>query len=67
MIFKAISKTGSLVSCYVSMDSKGSSERLAMQNIRILIQWKTFTIQQWLFPMTITKTKASLPPVVQIL
>jgi len=34
MIFKAISKTGSLGSCFVCMDI-GSSERLAMQNLQI--------------------------------
>ena len=33
-IFKAISKTGSLGSCVVSMDI-GSSKRLAMQNLQI--------------------------------
>jgi len=34
MIFNAISKTGSLGSCFVCMDI-GSSERLAMQNLQI--------------------------------
>jgi hypothetical protein len=34
MIFKAISKTGFLESCFVCMDI-GSSKRLAMQNLQI--------------------------------
>ena len=39
MIFKAISNTGSLGSCFVCMDI-GSSKRLAMQNLQIPIQLK---------------------------
>jgi hypothetical protein len=35
MIMKAISKTGILGSCFVSMDTLGSIERLVMQNLQI--------------------------------
>jgi hypothetical protein len=36
MICKAISKTGSLGSCFVYVDIGYSSEQLAMQNFKIL-------------------------------
>ena len=49
MIFKAISKTGSLGSCFVCMDI-GSSERLAMQNLQIPDTAETRIIPKWLFP-----------------
>ena len=49
MIFKAISKTGSLGSCFFCMDI-GSSERLAMQNFHIPDTAETRNIPQWLFP-----------------
>jgi hypothetical protein len=49
MIFKAISKTGSLGSCFFCMDI-GSSERLAMQNLQIPNRAKTRIIPTWLFP-----------------
>ena len=49
MIYKAISKTGSLGSCFVSMDL-GSSERLAMQNLQISNTAETRIIPRWLFP-----------------
>ena len=47
MIFKAISKTGSLGSCFVCMDI-GSSERLAMQNLQISNTVETRIIPTWL-------------------
>jgi hypothetical protein len=49
MIFKAISKTGSLGSCFVCMDL-GSSERLVMQNLQILNTADTRIIPEWLVP-----------------
>ena len=48
MIFKAISKTGSLGSCFVCMDI-GSSERLAMQNLQIPNTAETRIVLKWLF------------------
>ena len=49
IVFKAINKTGSLGSCFVCMD-KGSSERLAMQNLQIPNTAETRIIPKWLFP-----------------
>jgi len=49
MIFKAISKTGPLESCFFCMDI-GSSERLAMQNLQIPKTTETRSIPKWLFP-----------------
>jgi hypothetical protein len=49
MIFKAISKTGSLGSCFVCMDI-GSSKRLTMQNLQIPDTAETRTIPKCLFP-----------------
>ena len=49
MIFKAISKTGSLGFCYVCMDI-GSSERLAIQNLQLPDAAETRIIPKWLFP-----------------
>jgi len=49
MIFKAISKTGSLGSCFVSVEL-GSSGRLAMQYLQILIQLILRGVPKWLFP-----------------
>ena len=46
--FQAINKTGSLRSCFVSVDI-GSSERLAMQNFRIPEANETRIIPKWLF------------------
>jgi hypothetical protein len=48
-IFKAISKTGSLGSCFVCMDI-GNSERLAMPNLQIPDTAETRIIPKWLFP-----------------
>jgi len=49
-IFKAISKTGSVGSCFVCMDI-GSSERMAMQNLQIPNTAETRIIKpKWLFP-----------------
>jgi hypothetical protein len=47
MIFKAISKTGSLGSCFVCKDI-GSSERLAMQNLHNPNTAETRIIPKWL-------------------
>jgi hypothetical protein len=49
MIFKAISKTGSLGSCFVYMDL-GCSEWLAMQDLQISDTAKTGITPKWLFP-----------------
>jgi hypothetical protein len=49
MIFKAISKTGSLKSCFVCMNLS-SSERLAMQNLQIPNTAETRILPKWLFP-----------------
>ena len=49
MIFKAISKTGSVGSCFVCMDL-GSNERLAMQNRQIPNTAEARIIPKWLFP-----------------
>jgi hypothetical protein len=49
MIFKAISKTGFLESCFVCMDI-GSSKRLAMQNLQIADTAETRITPKWLFP-----------------
>jgi len=49
MIFKAISKTGSLGSCVVSKDI-GSNERMAMQNLQIPETAESRIVPQWLFP-----------------
>jgi len=49
VIFKAISKTGSLGSCVVSMDI-GSNERLAMRNLQITEIAESRIVHKWLFP-----------------
>jgi hypothetical protein len=49
MIFKAISKTGSLGSCVVSMDI-GSNERMTMQNLQISETAESRIVPEWLFP-----------------
>jgi len=49
MIFKAISKTGSLGSCVVSMDI-GSNERMTMQNLQIPETAESRIVPKWLFP-----------------
>ena len=49
IIFKAISKTSSLGSCFVCMDV-GSSESLAMQNLQIPNTAETRIIPECLFP-----------------
>jgi len=48
MIFKAISKTGSLGLCVVSMDM-GSNGRMTMQNFQILKTVKGRIVPKWLF------------------
>jgi len=49
MIFKAISKTGSLGSCIVSKDI-GSNERMTMQNLQIPETAESIIVPKWLFP-----------------
>ena len=48
MIFKAISKTGSLGSCIVSKDI--GNERMAMQNLQISETAESRIVPKWLFP-----------------
>jgi hypothetical protein len=65
MIFKAISKLGSLKSCIVSKDI-GSNERMAMQNLQIPEK-----AEVELFPNgsyhPASQIKTDLPPAAQIL
>jgi len=49
MIFKAISKTGSLGSCVVSKDT-GSNKRMTMQNLQIPETAESRILPKWLFP-----------------
>jgi hypothetical protein len=49
MIFKAISKIGSLGSCIVSKDI-GSNKRMAMQNLQIPETAESRIVPKWLFP-----------------
>jgi hypothetical protein len=49
MIVKAVSKTGSLVSCIVSMDI-GSNERMIMQNLKTPETAESRIVPKWLFP-----------------
>ena len=49
MILKAISKTGSLGSCVVSIDI-GSNERMTMQNLQIPEIAESRIVPKWLFP-----------------
>jgi hypothetical protein len=68
MIFKAISKTGSLGSCFVCMDI-GSSERRAMQNLQIPDTAETRIVSKWLFPhrfLDINRFTSSCPDAVLI-
>ena len=48
MIFKAISKTGSLGSCNVSKDI-GSNERMIMQNLQVPETAESRIVPKWLF------------------
>jgi hypothetical protein len=52
MIFKAISKTGSLGSCVVSIDLHriGSNKRTTMQNLQIPETAESRIVPKWLFP-----------------
>jgi len=65
MIFKAISKTGFLGSCVVSIDI-GSNERMTIQNLQVLKQLKAE-----LFPNAsshpASQIKTDLPQTTQIL
>jgi hypothetical protein len=49
MIFKAISKTGSLGSCIVSKDI-GSNEWMTMQNLQVPETAESNIVRKWLFP-----------------
>ena len=49
MILKAISKTGSLGSCVVSIDI-GSNKRMIMQTLQILETAESKIVSKWLFP-----------------
>jgi hypothetical protein len=49
MIFKAISRTGSLGSCIVSKDL-GSNERMTMQNLQVHETAESRIVCKWLFP-----------------
>ena len=49
MIFKAISKTGSLGSCAVSKNI-GSNKRMTMQNLQIPKTAESRIVPKWLFP-----------------
>jgi len=49
MVFKAISKTGSLGSCVFSMDI-GSNQRMTMQNLQIPESAESRIVPKWLFP-----------------
>jgi len=49
MIFKAISKTGSLGSCIVSKDI-ASNERMTMQNLQVPETAESRFVPKWLFP-----------------
>ena len=49
MIFKAISKTGSLGSCIVSKDI-GNEKRMTMQNLQISETAESKIFPKWLFP-----------------
>ena len=49
MIFKAISKAGSLGSCVVSKDI-GSNERMTTQNLQISETAESRIVPKWLFP-----------------
>ena len=63
MIFKAISKTGSLGSCIVSKDIC-SNERMTMQNLQIPETVESRIVPKWLFPprFSDSQIKTDLPP-----
>jgi len=65
MNFKAISKTGSLGSCFVCINT-GTSERLAVLTLQIPNAAKTRIIPKWLFPLRFLD-KIGVPPAVQML
>jgi len=64
MPFRAISKTGSLGSCVVSMDI-GSNERMTMRNLQIPETAKSKIVPRWLFPLA-SQMKTDLPTAAQI-
>jgi hypothetical protein len=65
MIFKAISKTGSLGSCIVSKDI-GSNERMTMRNLQIAETAESRTVPNG-FSHPASQIKTNLPPAAQIL
>jgi hypothetical protein len=65
MIFRAISKTGSLGSCIVSKKI-GSNERMTMQNLQISETAESRIVPKWLFPPRFPD-EDRLPPAAQIL
>jgi hypothetical protein len=65
MIFKAISKTGSLGSCVVFIDI-GSNDRMTMQNLQIPETAGSRTVPKWLFHPA-SQIKTDLLPAAQIL
>jgi hypothetical protein len=64
MIFKAISKTDSLGSYVVSIDTIGSNERMTMQNLQIPETVESRIVPKWLFPprFSDSQIKTDLPP-----
>jgi len=50
MIFKAISKTGSLGSCIIVSKDIGSNERMTMQNLQVPETAESRFVPKWLFP-----------------
>jgi hypothetical protein len=65
VILKAISKTGSLGSCDISIDI-GSNERMIMHNLQIPETAESRIVPKWLFPPRFPD-KDRLPPAAQIL
>jgi hypothetical protein len=68
MIFKAISKAGSLGSCIVSMDI-GSNKRMTMQNLQIPETAENRLVPKWLFPLRFSdkdRFTSSLPDFVLV-
>ena len=65
IIFKAISKTGSLRSCVVPIEI-GSNERMTIQNLQIPETAESRIVPKWLTPPA-SQIKTDLPPAAQIL
>jgi len=67
MIFKSISKTGSLTFYFLCMDIGNNSEGLAMQNFQIPDTDETRTNSKWLFPPRFSNKNRCTPPAVRML